>query len=239
MIDRLNAAAARVVVVDTLQSRDYFVNVLGVAPDKVKVVYVGAETALFGESPTPSALGGPLRVLFYGTFIPLHGVDTIIAAAGRLQASNVAVSISLVGQGQEYGKCHRQASRLRLRNVTFGPTEVPYEALPSLIAESDVCLGVFSTGEKASRVIPHKVFQAASSGRPVVTADTPAIREVFDDSSAVLIPAGDPAALASQLEDLAARPDRRTSLGRQAAAVVRDHFGPRDIAAQFLSAVDH
>ena len=53
-------------------------------------------------------------------------------------------------------------------------------------------------------MVPNKVWQAMAVGRPVVTADTPAVREVLEDGlTALLVPAGDPDALASALGRLA------------------------------------
>jgi glycosyltransferase involved in cell wall biosynthesis len=54
-------------------------------------------------------------------------------------------------------------------------------------------------------VIPNKVFQALACGTPVVTADTPAARELLaDGESALLVPPGDPDSLADALRRLAA-----------------------------------
>ena len=67
------------------------------------------------------------------------------------------------------------------------------------MAASDVCLGVFGTSPKSQRVIPNKVFDALAVGRPVVTADTPAVREVLTHGEkAWLCPPGDPDALAER-----------------------------------------
>ena len=60
-----------------------------------------------------------------------------------------------------------------------------------------VCSG---TTEKATRVIPIKVFDICAAGVPFITADTPAIREVFEHGeNAFVIPAGDADALADAI----------------------------------------
>ena len=102
---------------------------------------------------------------------------------------------------------------------------VAYDALGEMIAEADICLGIFGVTPKAQMVIPNKVFQAAMVGRPVITADTPAIREIFTHGeTAWLCPPGDPEALADAVATLAADPVLRRRLGRQAAALMAARF---------------
>ena len=53
-------------------------------------------------------------------------------------------------------------------------------------------------------MIPNKAFQALACGTPLVTADTPAAAELLvDGRSALLVPAGDPEALAAAVRRLA------------------------------------
>ena len=107
---------------------------------------------------------------------------------------------------------------------------VPAADLPALVAGHDVCLGIFGTGDKALRVVPNKVFQGAAAGCAIVTSDTAPQRRALGDA-AVLVPPGDPEALAEALRRLA---DDRAELARlrgQARGLARGQFAPERIVA--------
>jgi glycosyltransferase involved in cell wall biosynthesis len=80
-------------------------------------------------------------------------------------------------------------------------------------------LGIFGTTSKAGRVIPNKAFQAIACGRPLITSDTPAARELLTDGSdALLVPPGDAQGLAAAVRRLAADPALAERLGGAARA---------------------
>ena len=65
-------------------------------------------------------------------------------------------------------------------------------------------LGVFGRTAKAKRVVPNKVYQGLAMARPVITADSPAVREFFAPGEHLhTVPAGDPEALADAVVELA------------------------------------
>jgi glycosyltransferase involved in cell wall biosynthesis len=86
---------------------------------------------------------------------------------------------------------------------------VPYDDLPGELRRATAALGVFGTSQKAARVIPNKAFQAIACATPLVTADTPAARELLvDGESALLVPPGDPDALAAAVTRVCEDPGR-------------------------------
>ena len=73
-------------------------------------------------------------------------------------------------------------------------------------------------------MIPNKAFQALACGAPLVTADTPAARELLHDGeSALLVPAGDATALAAAVRRLAAEPGLADRIGGGGLAAYREH----------------
>ena len=115
-----------------------------------------------------------------------------------------------------------------------GSTGSPPDQLPALVARHDVCLGIFGTGPKALRVVPNKVFQGAAAGCALVTSDTAPQRRLLGDA-AVLVPPGDPAALAAALRDLAIDRDRLQAARGAAAGLARRSFTPAAVTAPLLA----
>jgi glycosyltransferase involved in cell wall biosynthesis len=226
--DRLACRCADYLVFDTEDHKEYFFERYGL--DKpYRILRVGVDEAVFRPRPVqPKAAGEPCQVLFYGTYIPLQGIDVIVAAAQRLRADR-SIAFTLIGDGQERARIRALADPLALPNLTF-VERLPPEQLAARIAAADICLGVFDAGIKAAQVVPNKVVQCAAMQKPIITRHSPAIeREFRAGTSAWLVPAGDPAALADAVSSLAGDASRRASLALEARKVFDAHFS---LAAQ-------
>jgi glycosyltransferase involved in cell wall biosynthesis len=200
-IDRGALQRADLVVADTAESARTLTALGGLPPERVEVCLVGAEERLFRPGwRRPETFG----VLFVGKLIPLHGVETILAAA-RLAPE---LPFTVAGRGQ--------LDRLlenRPPNAEWVDW-IDYEQLPAALHRAGCALGIFGTSAKAQRVIPNKAFQALACGTPLVTADTPGARELLrDGESALLVAPGDPDALAGALRRLAADPALAEQIG--------------------------
>jgi len=228
-LDRLTARRAGLVIADTAANADWITAALGVPRDRVAVVPVGAEDAFRPAPPPP----GPPRALFVGKLAPLHGIGVVLAAARRPGVPPVTV----VGDGQLGPWLRGELARGRPPGLEHTPW-IPYRDLPAAVAASHICLGVFGGSDKAARVVPNKVWQAMAVGRPIITADTPGAREVLADGrDALLVPPGDPAALAAALARLGADPALRTRLGAAARRRFEEHGTPAAGAGRFAGAL--
>ena len=202
-VDRRALRLPNMVVADTEANADFLAQLGEIPRSRVRVCLVGAEDRLFRAGWHTDK---PFRFLFVGKLIPLHGLDTILEAA-RLAPE---LRIRLIGSGQLDKMMER-----RPENVEWVQW-VEYEDLPGEYWGAGCALGIFGTSDKARRVIPNKAYQALACGTPLITADTPGARELLTDcESALLIPPGNPAALAEAMRRVATDPElaRRLSTG--------------------------
>ena len=205
LCDALSLRLPDTVLVDTLENAAYLTKLFGVNADRLHVVPVGADEETFIPTPrAPDECSGDkarITVLFYGTMIPLQGVETIVRAAKLLQG-DVDTRFEIIGTGQMLAPVQSLARELSITNMDFVP-RVPFHELPSRIVRADIVLGIFGETEKAGRVVPNKVYQAMAMGAAIVTRDSGAARAVLaDGASALLVPPGDPDALANAIRRL-------------------------------------
>lgn len=201
-LERLALSAADLAVIDTETHARRIEALFRLPSGRLAAVPVGVEPGVF--PPLSARVRDPnatLRILFYGQFIPLHGIDTILSAA-RL-AENRPLQWQLIGTGQEAPRIRAElATRPILRLVW--QEWVPYEQLIDRMRDADICLGIFGTSDKAASVIPNKVFQALSAGCPIITRDSPAMRELVAPGTPgiALIPPADPRALLEAIDKM-------------------------------------
>jgi glycosyltransferase involved in cell wall biosynthesis len=201
IVERQAIRLADAVFLDTEAHARRVEHLFGLRPGACGRVWVGAEVEVFEDAAVTKSRAvddDRHKVLFYGQFIPLHGIETIVAAANLLR--DEPFEWTIIGRGQDEGRirCLLQDQPLpRLRWLEW----VEYAELREWIQRSDICLGIFGTSEKAASVIPNKVFQTVVSGRALITRDSPAIRELLSPQPpcVYLVPPGDPGALAGAL----------------------------------------
>jgi glycosyltransferase involved in cell wall biosynthesis len=208
LLARLDRAALRRADVPFVDTPEHLDIVPLELRDKAVVVPVGAPDYWFHE-PQPHA-DGPLRVAFFGLYTPLQGAVAIGEAIALVAGADV--EFTMIGHGQDLSVT--RAAAAGNPRVTWHDWIAAVD-LPALVAEHDVCLGIFGVGPKARRVVPNKVYQGAAAGCAIITSDTPPQRSMLD-GAAVFVPPGDGAALATALTDLAKDRDRVEKL-RQAA----------------------
>ncbi len=203
---------------DTSCHADFFHKMMGVPREKLRVLFTGTDEAVFkpaAEDP-PHDPAAPLRVLYHGAYIPLHGLDTIVEAARMTVGQNV--HWDFLGWGAYKAATEEKAKGIP--NITF-LDKVPYVDVPKVIRTADIVLGVFGTTDKASRVIGNKIYEAMACCRPVINEYCTGYPPEAKDCPAItFIPPGDARALADAVTPWIDRRDELVALRKTA----RDFF---------------
>jgi glycogen(starch) synthase len=180
----------------------------GVERARIHVIPPGVDRRLFQgpfDDPFPD-LPRP-RVLFVGRLHKAKGVDTALAAFGRLRAARA--HLVLVGDGPERPTLEAQAARLGLTDRVRFAGFLPHQRVPAALSHADV-LVVPSVYEELGRV----VLEAMQVGLPVVATATGGIPEVIHDGlNGLLVPIGDPDPMGRAIDSVLLRPGLAARLG--------------------------
>lgn len=220
LLDRLSCRLATKVLVDTPAHEEYFSSGLGIPKYKLSSLPVSCNEDIFYPRPSRPANEATL-VLNYSTYLPTHGIETILRAAQIVK--DESIHFKLIGKGPLYQQALDLAKMLELDNVTFTPP-VSLEKLAEEIAMADICLGGhFGKSEKATRVIPGKIYQMIAMGKPIIAANSLANQELLcHESSTYLCPPDDPDALATAILTLYHNPKLCAEIGSGARAVFKE-----------------
>src|SRR3989338_6921589 len=195
-LDKWSCKLVDVVLLDTNAHINFFVREFNLSREKFRRIWAGANDDIF-QPIINFRDSSRFKVFFFGTYIPLQGVEYILKAAKILEYANEIV-FTLVGDGQGRKKAEELAIKIGLKNVIFKGM-MKSEELKKEIGNCDVSLGLFGSSPKTSLVIPNKVYIGLAMKKPVITADTGAVRELFNDEDMILVPASNENLLAEAI----------------------------------------
>ncbi len=179
-IDKKTIQKSDFVIADTKAHQKYFIEEFGLSPEKSQVLYLKADEKIYypREQIKPESLKNKFIVLYFGSILPLQGVDVVLKAADILK-NNENIYFYIIGP---LNKMQSDAYST-LSNAEFIPW-LSQEKLAEKISQADLCLaGHFcNTIEKAKRTIPGKAYIYRAMKKPMILGDGPANHELFDES---------------------------------------------------------
>jgi glycosyltransferase involved in cell wall biosynthesis len=219
--------AARVIAVS--QSLMDGVAALGVGAERCRYVPSGVDLERFvprEARAARAALGLPPEarvVLCISQFYPIKGHTVLVEAFRRLAERRADALMVLTGDGPLRPTVEAAVREAGLAGRTRFTGTVPYDAVPAWLAAADLMvLPSYNEG------MPLSVLEALACGRPVIASRVGGTPELVSDARyGLLVPPGDPAALAAALEEALARPWNAAELRARAA-----EFGWPEIVAR-------
>jgi glycosyltransferase involved in cell wall biosynthesis len=231
--DWIAALCSDFMIVDTKAHGAYWARLPFIRTKKMGVVYTGVQDYIF--YPQESKPGKDFLVSFHGFYIPLQGVPKIVEAA-RLLSDDASIRFRLIGGGQQSKEVDSLIQKYGLKNIEQ-TGRVSAQQVGVYAREADVVLGVFGDTEKASRVVPNKVYEGMALRKPVITKDTPSVREIFTEKELMLID-NTPEALAQAIRLLKNDADFRERLAQAGYEKVKGAFYPERLAAIWVSHIE-
>ena len=184
----------------------------------------GVDAERFCPEGEPARLeaNGSVVVGFVGSLRPWHGVEVLCQAFGRV-AGDPRFHLLVVGDGPERRSVRALEARFPDRVTLTGG--VSHEDVPRYLRAMDMAVAPYPNLDRFY-FSPLKVLEYMAAGRAVVASGIGQVAELIrDGSTGILVPPGDPDALAAHLRELADDPGRRELLGHAAAqAVRREHL---------------
>lgn len=196
---------------------------LGVSPRaKITVIPLGMDflpgaglSAASGESFRRELGVGAdqLLAVSIGRLVPIKRIDVMLEGVALAIRHGFAGHVAVVGDGEDRAKLEALAADLGLTGrVTFTGFRTDLE---SILSAADLTL-LTSDNEGT----PVSLIEAAAAGVPALATAVGGVPEVVGDGAGLLIPPGDPGALAEALLALGADRGRLATMGAHARAEV-------------------
>ncbi len=184
----------------------------------VTVVPFGVDCDLFRP------LDGPQRDGFcvgcVKSFEEIYGIAYLVRAVAMIRDRVPELKMILVGKGRQEDSIRQLCRELGLEDRVHFPGWIPNAELPRTMAQFDVM--VMPSLYESFGV---SALEASACGVPVIASDAGGIPEVVvDGQTGLLVPPGDPQAIADRLLFLHENRDLARELGRNGRAFVREKY---------------
>jgi glycosyltransferase involved in cell wall biosynthesis len=179
------------------------------------------------------AMVEPRRVLMFGRMEAYKGLETLLDAVDVLNRRKISFTLVVAGEGPEQ---RRLATRMAgMDNVTSVP-----RYLSQAEAEAQIGAAAFVVAPYTDATQSGVLASTFANGRPVVASDVGGLGDVVShDVNGLLVPAGDPAALADAMVSLLADEDRMERLATGARDLARTRLNWNLIAERLTDGLDN
>ncbi|GAB2535329.1 glycosyltransferase [Rhodanobacter koreensis] len=196
-LERLMLRRADLVLTDTQLHAEFYARTFGLPIEHFCPLPVGAIEPAGSAAPSTHGRGDPFSVLFYGSFLPLHGIQVIVSAAAQL--TDLPIRFDFIGGSKAQARgLHRLCQTSDVTNFTYRRWVEFEQLLQQDIPNADLCLGgPFGGTPQARRVVTTKTSQCLALGKATVIGKTDEDYGFVDKGNCLLVAQADAAALAA------------------------------------------
>jgi colanic acid/amylovoran biosynthesis glycosyltransferase len=198
-----------------IEARQY-----GLDPAKAWVIRPAVDPDFFCPAMPPKIKASTFRIVTVGSLIWRKGYEYALVAVRRLLDQGVPVQFHIIGDGAERSRLLYTIADLDLQGHVYLLGRLSPAEVRSRLQQADAFLL-----SSLSEGISNAVLEAMACGLPVVTTDCGGMREaVTDGGEGLVVPVGDPEAMAAALSQLALDQEKRRKMGERGRVRVLEHF---------------
>lgn len=209
---------------------DYFQDTLGVAPDRLHVIYNGIDTERFRPAePEPShpREPGSFKAVFVGRLHPHKNLDMLIDAVSRInKTSKISLRLDIIGTGPLKKALCNQARQDGIEDyVRFLGEQTN---IPQLLTSYD-----FLVMSSITEGVPLVILEALSSGLPCLATDVGGITEILPENVGIIVQPGNMEALVAGMRKMMS-PERLEDFRRHAREHVIQNFSEKRMLDDYI-----
>lgn len=228
----LNRKNTRLIVQNSVDA-EHFAEI-GVKPNQV-ILIRGAGVDLEAFSPHEPPEGSPV-VMLASRMLWQKGVGDFVEAARILQSDGVDARFVLAGNPDVSNPSHVPYEQLQEWNDSG---IIEWIGLRNDMPDQMARCSVFCLPTYYREGVPKVILEAAASGLPIVTTDSPGCRDVVHhDVNGLHVPPKNPKALALALKSLLEDPERRSAMGLESRRIVENRFSLNRVISEHLALYD-
>jgi glycosyltransferase involved in cell wall biosynthesis len=188
-----------------------------IAP-KLHVCHHGLDLGEFPYRPD----GRPAdRVIAVGRLSRYKGFDYLFAATRILADRGVAMTVDLVGDGEERAELEALSTRLGIADRVRFRGWLPFPEVRRAMSEATLLV---HPSDGLGDGLPNVIREAMAVGTPVIGSHVAGLPDALGDGCGVLVPPKDPAMLADAIAAVLADPVARGRMARSARQRVEERY---------------
>ncbi|MGH8003437.1 MAG: glycosyltransferase family 4 protein [Limisphaerales bacterium] len=217
--------AARFVITVTEFNRRYLASTYPAVPsDKIKVLYNGINLEFFNYEPAFAREKN--LILSIGRLVPKKGFPDLLEACAILKEKKIPFRCVIIGQGEQAEALEARKQELGLADiVSFAGPKTQAEVLPYLKSATVLALPCMVDADGNQDALPTVLLEALGTGCPVVSTIVSGIPEIVDHGlNGLLVPPGNPRALAEAIWKILTSPELTGRFAREGRTKVEEKF---------------
>lgn len=232
---------ADLILTDTALHADLYAKEFGVARARILAIPVGAMEP--GASPSLTApvetnASSVFNVLFFGSMLPLHGIDTIVSAAAKLRDLPIRFDF-IGGSAKQVKRLNNLCAVLGMTHYTHRSWVPLHELVTRDIPQAGLCLGgPFGGTPQAMRVVTGKASQCLALGKATIIGRIDEDIGLRDKDNCLLVPQADADALADVIRWGYNHRDVLQDIGERGRTLYNHRLSVDTIAKRLVPAIE-